>query len=316
MTLGALSQEDTMASIRTGAGALSARGARHSKRRTPWLTVILLVAPFLVVYAAFLIYPTVRVVLLSFTNADIAGKGSYVGAANYVKLWHDSLFWSSLWHTLYFILLTVIPNTALGLIFGLIVVRQKPILRGIVLVLLFMPYVLPVGVVTQIYLWVLSSAYGIVNYIFNVRINWFQDPRWAMPSVAFVTIWWTVGFNMLLFIAGLEAIPREYYEAASLEGAGSGVRVFRYITWPLVWPVTSLVFVLQLISQWQIFNQVYLLTNGGPFNKTIVVLMYMYQQAFTRYKGGYAATISLALFVLILLTSLAQIRLLRFRGNK
>jgi len=304
-----------MASISTEAGALTVQGVRPSKKRTPWLTVILLVAPFLIVYAAFLLYPTVRVIMLSFTNADIAGKGSYIGTANYVKLWKDPLFWASLWHTIYFILLTVVPNTALGLIFGLIVVRQKRILRGIVLVLLFMPYILPVSVVTQIYLWVLSAAYGIVNFIFNVRINWFQDPYWAMPSVAFVTIWWTVGFNMLLFIAGLEAIPREYYEAASLDGAGGGLRVFRYITWPLVWPVTSLVLVLQLISQWQIFNQVYLLTNGGPFNKTIVVLMYMYQQAFTRYKGGYAATISLALFVLILLTSLVQIRLLRFRGN-
>src|SRR5271157_4730294 len=299
-----------MASISTEASTLPVREIRHSKKRTPWLTVILLVAPFLIVYGAFLIYPTIRVILLSFTNADIAGKGAFIGTANYVKLWSDPLFWASLWHTLYFILLTVVPNTALGLVFGLIVVRQKRILRGIVLVLLFMPYILPVSVVTQIYLWVLSAAYGIVNFIFAVRINWFQDPYWAMPSVAFVTIWWTVGFNMLLFIAGLEAIPREYYEAASLDGAGGGLRVFRYITWPLVWPVTSLVFVLQLIAQWQIFNQVYLLTNGGPFNNTIVVIMYMYQQAFTRYKGGYASTISIALFVLILLTSLVQIRLL------
>jgi multiple sugar transport system permease protein len=303
-----------MASISTEAVALAVRPLRHTKR-TPWLTAILLVAPFLVVYGAFLIYPTIKVILLSFTNADIAGIGSYIGTANYVKLWKDPLFWASLWHTIYFIILTVVPNTLLGLVFALIVVRQKRVLRGIVLVLLFMPYILPVSVVTQIYLWVLSAAYGIINFIFAVRINWFQDPYWAMPSVAFVTIWWTVGFNMLLFIAGLEAIPREYYEAASLDGAGSGVRVFRYITWPLVWPVTSLVFILQLIAQWQIFNQVYLLTNGGPFNKTIVVIMYMYQQAFTRYKGGYASTISIALFVLILITSLAQIRLLRVRGN-
>jgi multiple sugar transport system permease protein len=303
-----------MASISTAAGALPARRVRQ-KRRTPWLTVILLVAPFLVVYGAFLIYPTVRVIMLSFTNADIAGIGGYIGTANYVKLWKDPLFWASLWHTIYFIILSVVPNTLLGLVFALIVVRQRRVLRGIVLVLQFMPYILPVSVVTQIYLWVLSAAYGIVNFIFNVRINWFQDPHWAMPSVAFVTIWWTVGFNMLLFIAGLEAIPREYYEAASLDGAGGGLRVFRYITWPLVWPVTSLVFVLQLIAQWQIFNQVYLLTNGGPFNRTLVVIMYMYQQAFTRYKGGYASTISMALFVLILITSLAQIRLLRFRGN-
>lgn len=305
-----------MASIDTDAGSLSIQAVRRrSRRRTPWGTVILLVAPFLVVYVAFLIYPQVRVIQLSFTNADIAGVGSWVGAANYVRLWKDPLFWQSLWHTVYFIILTVVPNTLIGLVFGLVVVRQRLLLRGIVLVLLFLPYVLPVGVVTQIYLWVLSAAYGIVNYIFGLKINWFQDPGWAMPSVAFVTIWWTVGFNMLLFIAGLEAIPQEYYEAASLDGAGGGFRVFRFITWPLVWPVTSLVFVLQLVLQWKIFDQVYLLTNGGPFNRTLVVIMYMYQQAFTRAKGGYASTIALALFVVILVTSLVQVRLLRFRGQ-
>jgi multiple sugar transport system permease protein len=305
-----------MASNLIEASAVAAPGVRlkRKRRRTPWATVILLVGPFLVVYLAFLIYPTVRVIELSFTNSDIAGIGSFIGTANYVRLWKDPLFWASLWHTAYFIILTVIPNTLLGLVFGLIVVRQKRLLRAIVLVLLFLPYVLPVGVVTQIYLWVLSAAYGIVNYIFSVKINWFQDPAWAMPSVAFVTIWWTVGFNMLLFIAGLEAIPKEYYEAASLDGAGSGLRVFRYITWPLVWPVTSLVLLLQLILQWKIFDQVYLLTNGGPFNRTLVVIMYMYQQAFTRAKGGYASTIAIALFVIILVTSLTQMRLLRSRG--
>ena len=304
-----------MASIDTDAGSLVIRRARRSRRRTPWGTVVLLVAPFLVVYVAFLLYPQVRVILLSFTNADIAGVGTWVGGANYVRLWKDPIFWQSLWHTVYFIILTVVPNTLIGLVFGLVVVRQSAWLRGIVLVLLFLPYVLPVGVVTQIYLWVLSAAYGIVNYIFDVKVNWFQDPRWAMPSVAFVTIWWTVGFNMLLFIAGLEAIPREYYEAASLDGASGGLRTFRFITWPLVWPVTSLVFVLQLVLQWKIFDQVYLLTNGGPFNRTLVVIMYMYQQAFTRAKGGYASTIAFALFVVILVTSLVQVRLLRFRSD-
>ena len=305
-----------MASNVVEAGAIVTPRVRRSRRRTPWPTVILLVAPFLIVCVAFLIYPQVRVIELSFTNSDIAGVGKWVGGENYARLWKDPVFWASLWHTVYFIILTVVPNTLLGLVFGLVVVRQKRWLRGIVLVLLFMPYILPVGVVTQIYLWVLSAAYGIVNYIFALKINWFQDPAWAMPSVAFVTIWWTVGFNMLLFIAGLEAIPKEYYEAASLDGAGAGLRVFRFITWPLVWPVTSLVFVLQLVLQWKIFDQVYLLTNGGPFNRTLVVIMYMYQQAFTRAKGGYASTIAVALFVIILVTSLIQVRLLRFQGSR
>jgi len=282
------------------------------RRRTPWGTVLLLVLPFIIVYCAFLIYPTVRVITLSFTNSDIAGRGHFIGTENYVRLAHDALFWASLWHTIYFIILTVVPNTLVGLVFALMIMRLHR-LRGFVMALLFLPYVLPVSVVTQIWIWVLSAAYGIINFLVHLKVNWFQDPVWAMPSVAFVTVWWTVGFNVLMFIAGLQAIPAEYYEAAALDGADRGFRVFRFFTWPLLWPVTSLVLVLQLILQWQIFNQVYLLTAGGPFNSTIVVLMHMYVQAFTRYRGGYAATISIVLFVLILVTSLLQIRLVRFR---
>jgi multiple sugar transport system permease protein len=255
------------------------------------------------------------VIILSFTNADIAGRGHFIGTENYVHLWKDSLFWASLVHTIYFIILTVVPNTVVGMVFALMIVRLNR-LRGFVMALMFLPYILPVSVVTDVWLWVLSAAYGIVNFLFHLKINWFQDPVWAMPAVAFVTIWWTVGFNILLFIAGLQAIPSEYYEAASLDGADRGFRVFRYFTWPLIWPVTSLVLVLQLILQWQIINQVYLLTNGGPFNSTIVVLMHMYIQAFTRYRGGYAATISMALFVLILVSSILQLRLLRFQRGE
>jgi len=279
-----------------------------------WRSVIILVAPFTIVYLAFLVYPTIRVITLSFTNADIAGRGKFIGIENYIHLIHDSLFWSSLWHTIYFILLTVVPNTAVGLIFALMITRLKR-LRNFTMALVFLPYILPVSVVTQVFLWVMDSNYGIINFLLGTKINWFQDVNWAMPSVAFVTIWWTVGFNILLFIAGLRAIPPEYYEAASLEGAGEGFRAFRYITWPQLWPVTSLVLVLQLIAQWQIFNQVYLLTNGGPFNSTIVVLQHMYTEAFQRYRGGYASTISIALFVLILITSGLQLKLLRGRGN-
>jgi len=290
-------------------------GGRRRLRKTPWATVALMVLPFLVVFCAFLIYPTVRVILLSFTNADIAGRGHFIGIANYAQLINDSLFWSSLLHTVYFIILSVVPNTAVGLVFALMIVRLHR-LRGFVMALMFLPYVLPVSVVTQIWMWVLSAAYGIVNYLFHLKINWFQDPVWAMPAVAFVTIWWTVGFNILMFIAGLQAIPHEYYEAASLDGASRGFQVFRYFTWPLLWPVTSLVLVLQLILQWQIFNQVYLLTNGGPFNSTIVVLQHMYIQAFTRYRGGYGATISMALFVLILISSILQLRLFRFQRGE
>jgi len=286
----------------------------HFRRYRHWKTAFLMLLPFTIVYVLFLLYPTGRVLYLSFTNSDIAGVGTFIGGDNYVKLVGDKLFWASLWHTIYFILLTVIPNTAAGLLIAMLLDKMRRF-RSFAQVLFFLPYILPVSVVTQIWLWVLNKNYGIYNFMLHNNINWFQSVATAMPAVALVTIWWTVGFNILLFIAGLKAIPKDYYEAAALEGVDKGFKVFRYITWPLLWPVTSLVLLLQLIAQWQIFNQVYLLTNGGPFNKTIVVLQYMYVQAFQSGHGGYASTISMALFVIILITSLIQLRFLSLRGN-
>ncbi len=292
-----------------GAGTI-----RRLKKTSPLRVIFFLIAPFTAAYLAFLIYPLIRVILLSFTNADIAGKGNFIGLGNYAHLIKDPQFWASLWHTIYFILLTVIPNTALGLMFALMIIRLRR-LGSTVMVMLFLSYVLPVSVVTNIWLWILDPNFGIINFIFNIKVSWFQDPGWAMPAVAFVTIWWTVGFNILLFIAGLRNIPVEYYEAAALDGATTGFQTFRYITWPLIWPVTSLVLILQLIAQWQIFNQVYLLTRGGPFDKTLVVLQYMYREAFQQHHGGYASAIAVALFILILITSIIQIRFLKAGGK-
>ena len=273
-----------------------------------WLVAGLLIAPFAVAYVLFLIYPSLRVLQLSFTNADIAGIGKYIGFENYANLLNDPDFWASVWHTVYFTLLTVIPNTAFGFVFALMVVRLKR-MQNLMLAAFFLPNILPVSVVTTVWLWILDPNFGILNSVFKTGINWFQDPAYAMPTVAFVTIWWTVGFNMLLFVAALKSIPKEFYEAASLDGADS-FQMFRYITWPSAWPVTSLVLVLQLIAQFKIFDQVYLLTQGGPFDSTRVLLLELYQQAFQQQKGGYASSIAVVLLVIIVVASLIQNRLL------
>ena len=177
--------------------------AREKRRRLPVAWV--LVAPFLFFYVAFLIYPSIQVAYLSFTNSDITGTGTFVGLQNYVELIRDADFWVSLWHTLYFIILTVVPNTAVGFRMGVFRRYRLKRLRlpsspG------FLPFVLPVSVVTTGALWLMDTNFGIINYLVGSSISWFQDPKWAMPAVAAVTIWWTVGFNMLLFIAGLQNI--------------------------------------------------------------------------------------------------------------
>jgi multiple sugar transport system permease protein len=284
-------------------GGAERRGGR--KQATAWLFVL----PFLIFYVLFLIYPGLRACYLSLTNSEITGRGSFTGLANFAELMHDADFWGSVLHTGYFVLLTVIPNTLVGFILALLVVRLRR-LRLPILAAFFLPYVLPVSVVTAAAIWILDANFGIVNFLTGTNISWFQDPFWAMPSVAAVTIWWTVGFNVLLFIAGLQSIPQEYYEAAALDGA-SGFRRFAHITCPLIWPVMTLVLVLQLILQFKIFDQVYLLTLGGPYNSTLVVLLYMYRQAFQQNRGGYAAAIALVLVAIITIAALIQFRVLR-----
>jgi multiple sugar transport system permease protein len=286
----------------------------RTKPRKRWPIGWVFVAPFLFFYGAFLIYPAIQVCYLSLTNSDIAGQGSFVGLQNFVELMHDQGFWSSVWHTLYFIFLTVVPNTAVGFFLALLVVRLKR-LRLPILSAFFLPFVLPVSVVTTAALWILDTNFGIINYLVGSSIAWFQDPVWAMPAVAMVTIWWTVGFNMLLFIAGLQNISPEVYEAASIDGANA-FQQFISITCPLIWPVTSLVLVLQLIAQFKIFDQVYLLTQGGPYNSTMVVLLYMYGQAFQLNRGGYASAVAIALVAIMLLVSAIQFRLLQGGRSK
>ncbi|MBV8141331.1 MAG: sugar ABC transporter permease [Verrucomicrobia bacterium] len=290
------------------------RNASRSRDRKGWRVAWFFVVPFLFFYCSFLVYPAIQVAYLSLTNSDIAGQGRFVGISNYVELAHDGDFWASVWHTIYFILLTVVPNTLVGFFFALLVVRLKR-LRLAVLSAFFLPYVLPVSVVTTTALWLLDANFGIISYVFGAQTAYFADPTWAMPGVAVVTIWWTVGFNMLLFIAGLHNIPIDLYEAASLDGANA-VKRFFFITCPLIWPVTSLVLVLQLILQFKIFDQVYLLTLGGPYNSTMVVLLYMYREAFQQNRGGYAATVAIALVLVIVVVSALQFRLLNVRRTK
>ena len=289
----------------------------NTRRKT--LIAYSLVAPFVVIFALFFLYPTLKVIQLSFTDAPLIGPGEWVGFANYQKLLTDRLFFTSLTNNGYFVLLTVIPTTVIALGIALMVNRLKGRLQAAILVAFFLPYVLPVSVVTQIWAWMLDFQYGILQPVIAAvtgkPVAVFRNPYWVMPMVAVVTIWWTNGFNVLLFIAGLRNIPTELIEAAALDGATPRQR-FRRVTWPLLWPVTALVLTLQLILQLKIFDQIYLLSQGGPFNSSYVLLLEIYQEAFQRNNGGYASAIALVLFVLIAVVSVLQFQILRIAGRR
>lgn len=282
-------------------------------------SALILVFPFVFFYCLFLLYPTVYTILFSFTNSPLIGWGDWVGFENYIKLFKDKLFAKSLKNTFVFVFWTVVPNTLLGLFCAMMISRIKNyFFSGILLACFFLPHILPVTVVTEIWSWMLSKQFGVIQEFLEIfgfkKIGFFSQKTWAMPMVALITIWWTVGFNILLFIAGLKAINPEIYEASDLDGANRWDK-FRFITWPLIWPITALVLTLQLIFQLKIFDQMYLLTSGGPFNSTLVVLQLVYKQGFQMNRGGYASAIAMVLFMIIIMASIIQYYFLRTRDQ-
>ena len=243
--------------------------------RSELITAAVLLTPFIVVYGLLFIYPTLKMVLMTFTKAPLIGPGKWIGFDNYTKLFGDKLFGVALWNTLYFVALSVIPSTLLGLAIALGVNRLKGYWQSAVLAAFFVPYILPVSVVFRIWGWMLDSQFGIFQYpiaaIFGHNIPIFRTLPLFMPTIALITIWWLVGFNVLLFIAGLRNISTDIYEAAALDGATRG-QTLRRITWPLIWPVTVLVATIQLILQLKIFDQVYLFAQGGRVDSTLTMV--------------------------------------------
>ena len=289
-------------------------------RRQEYLTAFVLVAPFIVIYGALFVWPTIQMVMLSFTDAPLIGAGDWVGIKNYVRILTHKLFGTAAWNTAYFVALTVIPNTLISLLIAMAVNRLKGWQQGAVMACFFLPYILPVSVIFLIWQWIIDVQYGMLQYLirpFNggEGLSLTRTIPTFMPMVAAVTVWWTMGFNILLFIAGLRNISPEIYEAASLDSAGRW-RQFSRITWPLIWPVTALVLTIQLIAQLKIFDQVYLFSIGGRQDSTIVLVQYIYKAAFQQNKGGEAAAAAVILFAIIVVLSVLQYQLLRARGEK
>lgn len=276
-----------------------------------------LVAPFVIVYAALFIYPSLQMLGMSFSSASLTLPGDWVGWANYARLAGDRLFGVAIFNTLYFVLLTVIPGTLLGLVIAIAVGRLNGWWRAVALAAFFLPYVLPVSTITSI-AWELTSPRGgplgeIYTRGGNPVAIWYNSAAF-LPAVAILTVWWTTGFNVLVFLAGLKMLPQELYDAAKIDGAGRW-RSFVSITWPLIWPVTAIVVTIQVIAQFKVFDQVYLMV-ANEQARNMVLVQYVYTVAFQRNQAGYASTIAVGLFVLVLAVSILQYQLLRLRGAR
>lgn len=288
--------------------------ASPTTARRDALPAWLLLAPFLVAFGLFFFLPALETLWLSLTESSLTRTSAFIGLDNYHTLLNDPSFWDSVGNTFYFSLLTVIPLCAIGLLMAMLVDRFARV-QGWLQGAFFLPFVLPISVMTLIADWMLQPSSGVVNHILGGERAWLADPHWALPAVAIGTIWWTVGFNMLLFLAGLRNIPAELYEAAALDGA-RGFTLFRTITWPALRPVASTALILQLIASLKVFGQTYILTSGGPFNTTRVALHYMYETAFTQSDAGYAAAVAMAFVAIVILLSLLQAWIVKWLAGR
>ena len=287
-------------------------------RRNELLVAAVLVLPFVAIYGWMFVWPTIQMVQLSFTDAPLIGPGDWIGFENYAKLLGDRLFRTAVWNTAYFVLLTVVPGTAVALAIALMVHRLNGWVQSLVLSAFFLPFVLPITVVYLVWDWLMNVQFGIAQYIIEPivgrPVNVWRTIPWFMPMVGLITIWWTNGFSILLFLAGLRNIPPEVREAALLDGANRW-QLFTRVTFPMLWPVTVLCLTIQLILQLKIFDQVYLFSLGGRTQATMVLVQYIYEQAFVHNKGGFAATIAVAMFVIVVAFSVLQFQALRARGG-
>jgi len=280
---------------------------------------ILFTAPFFVLYILFLLWPVLAALRNSFYNDSLGGESSWAGFGNYSELIGDSNFWQSMWHTLWFTILTVPPLVVIALALALMVSRLG---RGqwLYRIAFFAPFVLPVSVVVLVFNWLYQPSFGLINsYLTELglsEVNWLGDANVAMISAAIATVWWTVGFNFVLYLSALQEIPRELYEAAAVDGATPWQQI-RRITIPMLVPTTMLVLVLQVIASLKIFDQVYLLQSGGPGpeNSTRVAIQYIYESGFTSYRVGYASALSFVFFLAVVLVSLLLFAALRRVGE-
>ncbi|MCL6528374.1 MAG: sugar ABC transporter permease [Thermaceae bacterium] len=280
-------------------------------RRT--LTLTLFLGPSLLGMALFVMGPILASLGLAFAHWDLLTPPQFVGLANFRALWADPEFWRALHHTLTFLLGYIPLAMGAGFLIALALNARIPG-QGLFRALYFLPVVTAWVAVALVWKWLLNPGYGLVNHLLSLvglqGPAWLFDPNWAMPAVILTSVWKDTGFVMAILLAGLQNIPREYYEAAAIDGAG-GVDRLRHITLPLLAPALYFSLTISLINSFQVFDQVYVMTGGGPAGATTVLVERIVKNAFSYSQMGYAAAMSWFLFALIFLTSWLLTRLQR-----
>lgn len=275
--------------------------------------------PALLLITVFFFLPVIAALLLSFTDFDIYALGDlnrlrFIGFNNYQQLLQSPLFWTAFANTFYFVMIGGPLSVAVSLSAALLVNSRLTRFPSLFRTLFFLPVVTTLVAVAVVWRYLYHPRYGLINYGLSLLgvepIDWLGDPHWAMPALILMAIWKNFGFNMIIFIAGMQNIPVTLYEAAQIDGAGAW-RQFRYITLPLLGPTFLLVALMTVIGYFQVFAEPYVMTQGGPANSTVSIVLLMYEEGFRWWNMGYASAIAFMLFVLILAATALQLRLRR-----
>lgn len=286
-------------------------GRRRRPSGRPGIAPYLFIAPNIVVVVLFAIYPLVQNVLTSFTASG--AFDDFVGVDNYVEMFSDEGFMASLKNTLVFTVLVVPVTVALSLLVAVGLNRVMPLKKTIRAAFL-LPYLLSWSVSGLVWRQMFGADNGIINTALGAvglpTSGWLLDPNMTIVSLAIVGIWAGLGYYMMIYLAGLQSVPSSLYEAAKLDGA-SRLQQFRFVTLPVLKPITSLVLILAIIASFRVFEQIYVMTGGGPGRASFVLVLYIYIKAFTEFSIGYAAAMATVLFLALLIITVALQKLLK-----
>jgi len=307
--------------------------ARKLLRRDDGWAGLLFALPHLILFIVFLLGPTLYGFFISLHQWHVLAKEHpFVGLSNYKAALGDDIFWLALRNTAYFVILVVPLGNLVSLLLALGVAGVKRF-GTFYKVAFYVPVVISIAVVSVLWQWLYNTEIGLLNLYLKTAINglrhtgmalppfqplpWLSDPHWAMPSIALMSIWWGAGGNMILYLAGINNIAPDYYEAATIDGANTWQR-FWAITWPLLKPTTLFCLVFSVLGAFQIFGQSYVLYGGGsgPGRAGLTLVLYMYQQGFSQYEIGYGAAIAYLLFAIVLIFTGIQFKLMQGREEK
>ncbi|MCD6238958.1 MAG: sugar ABC transporter permease [Thermotogae bacterium] len=285
------------------------KSRRLSYKYQQWLWGYLFVFPAMFGFFFFMAYPTIMGTLLSFSKWSGLGTPEWNGIANWVRMFHDHHFFKAVWNTIYYTIGILVTGVPLALLLAMLLNQKFLKGRNFFRAIYYLPVISMMVAVSMLWKWLLSPNHGLVNYFLGLvgipKVNWLLDPHWAMPGLILMSIWKGTGFNMVIFLAGLQNIPKMYYEAAEIDGANKWHK-FRYITLPLLSPTTYFIVITTMIHSFQIFQQAYILTEGGPKEATTTIVYYVYKNAFNWFRMGYACSQAMLLLIILILATLFQ----------